>query len=116
MLGMSFVSFLTLFVVGAVVALTYHNVIRYSFLESKDALVGKLIVGWVGAWLGSAVLGHWLWKIENVYLVPAVLGAIATVHLTVLTAKLFGKIASMRLAVTEERREEPRLGRPAVAA
>jgi len=116
MLGMSFVSFLTLFVVGAVVALAYHRVIRYRFLEGKDALVGKLIVGWVGAWLGSAVLGHWLWKIENVYLVPAVLGAIATVHLTVLTAKLFGKIASMRLAVTEERREEPRPGRPAVAA
>ena len=37
---------------GAVVAVAYHNVIRYRFLESNDALIGKLIVGWLGAWLG----------------------------------------------------------------
>lgn len=28
--------------------------------------------------LGSPVLGHWFWKVENVYIVPAILGAIAT--------------------------------------
>jgi uncharacterized membrane protein YeaQ/YmgE (transglycosylase-associated protein family) len=46
-----------------------------------------VIVGWFGAWLGSPVFGHWLWRIENVYVVPSILGAIATVYLTVLTGR-----------------------------
>jgi uncharacterized membrane protein YeaQ/YmgE (transglycosylase-associated protein family) len=116
MLGMSLLSFLILTFIGAVVAAAYHYVIRYRFLEGNDAVVGKLIVGWFGAWLGSPVLGHWLWKVENVYIVPALLGAIVTVHLTVLTGKALAKLASMRPAVTEEKKEEIRPAKPAVAA
>lgn len=117
MLGMSLLSFLILTFIGAVVAVAYHNVIRYRFLEGNDALFGKLIIGWFGAWLGSPILGHWLWKVENVYIVPAILGAIAAIHLTVLTGKAFAKLASMRPAATEEKRkEEIRPGKPAVAA
>ena len=60
MLGMSSLSFLILTLIAAAVAVAYHNVIRYRFLEGYDAFIGKLIVGWLGAWLGSPVLGHWL--------------------------------------------------------
>lgn len=116
MLGMSFLSFLTLTLIGAVVAVAYHYAIRYRFLVGYDALFGKLIVGWFGAWIGSPVLGHWLWKVENVYVVPAILGAIVTIHLTVLTGKALAKIAGMRPAVTEEKKEETRPGKPAIAA
>jgi len=116
MLGMSLLSFLILTFVGAVVAATYHYVIRYRFLDGNDALVGKLIIGWFGAWLGSPVLGHWFWKVENVYIVPALLGAIATVHLATLTWKGLAKLASMRPAVAEEMEEEIRPGKPAIAA
>jgi uncharacterized membrane protein YeaQ/YmgE (transglycosylase-associated protein family) len=116
MLGMSLLSFAVLTLIGAIVAVAYHHVIRYRFLEGNDAVFGKLIVGWIGAWLGSPVFGHWLWRIENVYVVPAILGAIATVHLTILMGKALAKVASMRPAVTEERKEEIRPGRPAVAA
>jgi uncharacterized membrane protein YeaQ/YmgE (transglycosylase-associated protein family) len=116
MLGMSLLSFLILTVIGAVVAATYHYVIRYRFLEGNDAVIGKLIIGWLGAWLGSPVLGHWLWKVENVYIVPALLGAIATIHLTVLTAKALAKFASMRPAATEQKKEEIRPAKPAMAA
>jgi len=116
MLGMSSLSFLTLTFIGAVVAAAYHYVIRYRFLDGNDALVGKLIIGWLGAWLGSPVLGHWLWKVENVYIVPAILGAIATVHMTVLTGKALAKLAVMRPAMTEEKKEEIRPVKPAVAA
>jgi uncharacterized membrane protein YeaQ/YmgE (transglycosylase-associated protein family) len=115
MFGMNFASFLLLFLIGVIVAVAYHNFARYWFIEGNDAVVGKLIVGWVGAWLGSPVLGHWFWRVENVYVVPATLGAIAAVHLTVLTAKSLAKIASMRPAVTEEKKE-PLPSRPAVAA
>jgi len=116
MLGMSLLSFLVLTLIGAVLAVAYHNVVRYRFLEGNDALFGKLIVGWLGAWLGSPVFGHWLWKIENVYLVPAILGAAATIHLTVLTGKSFAKLATMKPATTEDKKEEIRPGKPAVAA
>ncbi|MBZ5719864.1 MAG: hypothetical protein LAO03_05740 [Acidobacteriia bacterium] len=116
MLGMSLLSFLILTLIGAVVAAVYHNVIRYRFLEGNDAFFGKLILGWVGAWLGSPVFGHWLWRIENVYIVPAIFGAIATIHLTVLTGKALAKLASIKPAATEEKKVEIRPGKPAVAA
>ena len=116
MLGMSLLSFLILTFIGAVVAASYHYVIRYRFLEGNDAVIGKLIIGWLGAWLGSPVLGHWLWKVENVYIVPAVLGAIAAIHLVVLTGKVVAKLASLRPVMTEEKREQMPQGKPAVAA
>ena len=116
MLGMSLLSFLILTFIGAVVAAAYHYVFRYRFLEGNDAVIGKLIVGWFGAWLGTPVLGHWLWKVENVYIVPAFLGAIATIHLTILTAKALAEFATMRSALREENKEEIRPAKPAVAA
>lgn len=116
MLGMSLLSFLVLTLIGAVVAVAYDYVIRDRFLVGNDVLFGKLIIGWVGAWIGSPVLGHWLWQVENVYVVPALLGAIATIHLTVLTAKALAKLASMRPAATVEKKEEIRPGKPAIAA
>jgi len=116
MLGMSLLSFLVLTLIGTVVAVAYHHVIRYRFLEGNDALIGKLIIAWFGAWLASPVLGHWLWKIENVYIVPAILGAMTAIHLTVLMGKALTKLASMRPAVVEEKKEEIRIGKPAEAA
>jgi uncharacterized membrane protein YeaQ/YmgE (transglycosylase-associated protein family) len=116
MLGMSFVSFAVLLIIGAVVAVVYHSIARYRFLEGNDALFGKLIVGWFGAWLGSPVIGHWLWKIDNVYVVPAILGAIAAIHLTSLMWKGLAKLAGMRLAAIAEVKPEVRPVKPAAAA
>ena len=115
MLEMSFLSFLVLTFIAAVVAVFYHNVIRYRFLETNDAWFGKLIVGWFGAWLGSPIFGHWFWKVENVYIVPAIVGAVVAVHFVVLTAKVFAKMAMMRPAVTAEKKEEFR-SKAAIAA
>ncbi len=116
MLGMSLLSFLVLTLIGAVIAVAYHHVLRYRFLDGNDALIGKLIVGWFGAWLASPVFGHWLWKVENVYIVPAILGAIAAIHLTVLAGKALAKLASMRPTIAEEKKEDIRIGKPAAAA
>ena len=117
MLGMSSLSFLILTLIGAVVAVAYHYVVRYRFLEGYDALFGKLIVGWFGAWIGSPVLGHWLWKVENVYVVPAILGAIVTIHLTVLTGKALSQ-AGEHAARCDGAKEKEEIGpgKPAVAA
>ena len=104
MLGMSFLSFLVLSVIGAAVACGYHFALRYRFLEGTDALFGKLLIGWVGAWLGSPVLGHWFWKVENVYVAPAMLGAIATIHVKYLAWTALAKLASIRLEAQEMRK------------
>ena len=87
MLGMNFASFLTLLVVGAAVAVTFHWILRYRYWNGFDAFIGEVMLGWLGAWLGSPVLGHWLWNLNGVYIVPAILGAIVAIHLEVLCWK-----------------------------
>lgn len=116
MLGISLISFLVLSLIAAVIAVAYHNVFRYRFLEGNDALFGKLMVGWFGAWLGSPVLGHWLWKVENVYVVPAILGAIAAIHLNVLLWKSLARLVGVRPATITEAKPEIRPVKPAAAA
>ena len=80
MLGMSFVSFLVLLAIGVVVAAVFHFVLRYRVLE----FFGKIAAGWLGGWLGSPVLGHWLFKVGDVYVIPAILGATAAIFFSVL--------------------------------
>ena len=105
--GMNFASFLTLLIVSVVVAAVYHWILRYRFLEGIDSFLAKVAVGWVGGWLDSPVLGHWLWKIQSVYLVPTILGAIASIHLIVLRWKASAKLFGAGLGVVEEIRRRP---------
>jgi uncharacterized membrane protein YeaQ/YmgE (transglycosylase-associated protein family) len=93
---MSFLSFLLLTVIGGIVAGIYYFGLRYRGLEGPAALFGKLMVGWMGAWLGSPVFGHWLWKFENVYIVPAILGAVAGIHMSYLTWMFFSMLLTNR--------------------
>ena len=102
MIGMGFTGFLCLTVIAAIVAAVYHYGLRYRFLEGNDAFFGKLALAWFGGWLGSPILGHWLWKVENVYVVPAVLGAIVAIHLNILGWKALAKIAAQRETTIEE--------------
>ncbi len=104
MLGMNFMAFLVLLAVGTAIALVYHFVFRYRFLEGWDSLVGKIALGWFGAWLGSPVLGHWLWQIEQVYVVPAILGAVIAIHLNVLWWKAFALAVGGRSAPGDQSR------------
>jgi uncharacterized membrane protein YeaQ/YmgE (transglycosylase-associated protein family) len=104
MLGMSFMAFLILLVVGTAIALVYQFALRYRFLEGWDSLFGKIALGWLGAWLGSPVLGHWLWQIEQVYVVPAILGAAIVIHLNVLWWKAFAQAVGSRSAPGDQGR------------
>jgi uncharacterized membrane protein YeaQ/YmgE (transglycosylase-associated protein family) len=96
MIGMSFLSFLILLVIGVIVAAVLHYGFRYRFLEGLDALFAKIAMGWLGAWLGSPVLGHWWIKFENIYVIPAVLGSITAVMLNVVARKALDKIMAGR--------------------
>jgi uncharacterized membrane protein YeaQ/YmgE (transglycosylase-associated protein family) len=75
MIGMKFGAFLTLLILGLIGAIVMHLIIRYRMLKGVDGFFAKWIAGWIGAWLGSPVLGHWWFQIQNIYIIPALVGA-----------------------------------------
>ena len=93
MIGMDFRAFLVLLVAGVIAAYVIHYLVRYRVLEGFDGFLVKVIAGWVGAWLGSPLIGHWFErvKIANVYLIPALLGAFVGAFVVVATAKAMAK-------------------------
>ncbi len=99
MIGMSVLSFLVLLLIAAVVAVVFHYLLRYRLLGGFDSFLGKVAIGWLGGWLGSPVLGHWLFKVEEIYIVPALVGAVAAVFLNILAWKALAKVHSGRVEV-----------------
>ncbi len=99
MIGMSFLSFIVLLAIGVIVAAVFHFGLRYRFLDGLDAVFAKLALGWLGAWLGSPVFGHWSYRIQEVYLIPAVLGSITAVMLNVVAWKAATKAFAGRPTV-----------------
>src|SRR5262249_33750837 len=82
MIGMTFASFLALLVIGAVCALFLDGILRPRLLGKGQDYLCQLIVGWLGAWIGSAVVGHWGGVIPttNVYLLPAIVSSLAAIY------------------------------------
>jgi uncharacterized membrane protein YeaQ/YmgE (transglycosylase-associated protein family) len=75
MIGMTFPTFLTLLFIGFISSIVLHAFVGYRVLPGFDGFLSKWAVAWIGAWLGSPVLGHWGGYIAGVYIVPALLGA-----------------------------------------
>jgi len=96
MIGMNFWAFLVLLVAAVIAAVVLHYLIRYRFLEGIDGFLGKVIAGWVGAWLGSPVLGHWFERVKlaHIYLIPALLGAFAGAFALTATWKARAKVCT----------------------
>jgi len=76
MIGMSFISFMELLGISVVVALVLHYLVKYRNIAGFEGFLGKVIIGWLGAWLGSPVFGHWPARLSfaEVYPIPAFLG------------------------------------------
>jgi len=98
MFGMSFMSFVELLGISVVVALVLHYLLKYRFVEGFEGFLGKVIIGWLGAWQGSPVFGHWPANLSfaNVYPIPAFLGALSLVFSVVL---FFKALSPMGLSV-----------------
>ena len=93
MIGMGFGAFLTLFVISFIAAAVMHNGIRYRFLNGVDGFFSKWIIGWLGAWIASPVLGHWFggFAISGQYIIPAFLGAFSAAFLSSAVCKALAK-------------------------
>lgn len=91
MIGMDFLSFLTLLIIAAVVAGIAHYGLNYYVKSSLDSFFSKVIIAWLGGWLGSPVFGQWFDPLvyQGVYIIPAILGAIAAIILAVDLARTF---------------------------
>jgi uncharacterized membrane protein YeaQ/YmgE (transglycosylase-associated protein family) len=96
LIGMSFSSFLVLLVAAIIAAVVVHYLICYRFTEGLDGFLGKVIVAWAGAWLGSPILGHWFEsiKLAGIYLLPALLGAFVGAFALTATWKARAKIGA----------------------
>jgi|SRR5690242_18899991 len=87
MIGMAFGPFVALLVLGAIAAIVIHLAIGYHMLSRFDGFMVKWIFGWIGGWLGSPVFGHWGYNIQNVYIIPALLGAFSLAFLATAAVK-----------------------------
>ncbi len=69
---MDFDSFVTLLIISVVVSLILHPGLKFSVRAGTGSFIGKVIIGWVGAWLGSPGFGHWPEGLSSaeVYYVP----------------------------------------------
>ena len=79
MVGMDFMSFLILLIISVVVSAILHFGLNHFVIQGLSSFFYKVAIGWVGAWLGSMVLGQW-WEGLNygpVYFAPAILGCLA---------------------------------------
>lgn len=97
MLGMDFLSFLILLVISIVVCAILHYGCKYYVIPGAWSFCSKVVAGWVGAWLGSPVLGHWFDGLKygpegqyQLFFIPAILGSAALVVLVVDVAKTSG--------------------------
>lgn len=99
LLGMHFVPFLTLAVISLIAALFVHYVFRYRVLDGFDGFLWKWVVGWVGAWLGSPVLGDWFHgvSITTVYIIPAFLGAFVGAFVATAVWKAEGSVLRSKM-------------------
>lgn len=91
MIGMDFVSFLILLVISIVVSAVLHFGADSYVRTGWDSFTSKVVIGWIGGWLGSPVFGHWPpgGNYNSVYYIPAILGSIALLILSVDLVKSF---------------------------
>ena len=77
MIGMDFISFLILLIISVVVSAVVHFVFKMCVVEGWRSYISKVCIGWVGAWIGSPVLGYWWFGYGQVYIIPAILSCFA---------------------------------------
>jgi uncharacterized membrane protein YeaQ/YmgE (transglycosylase-associated protein family) len=95
MIGMDFVSFIILLIISIVVSAVLHFILKVYIIPGWWSYFSKVVIGWIGAWLGSPVLGHW-WhglNYDEVYIVPAILGSLAILLFAVDIIKTFATVS-----------------------
>ena len=84
MIGLDFGAFLALLIISAIWSAILHGA-GYKVLPGVEGYFAKVVIGWIGGWIGSPVLGYWGVAMtgSNVHLIPAILGSIAAIFMQV---------------------------------
>ena len=82
---MDFLAFLILLVIALVVAAILHFGFKLYVVQGFTSFLSKVIIAWVGARIGTPILGEWFGGVNygDVYIIPAILGAAAILVLAV---------------------------------
>ena len=86
------ISFIILLVISVIVSAILQIGLKITLRPGPRALVFKSIVGYYGAWWGTTVYGQW-WEglnYQDIYYIPAVLGAFSLVYFTTALLIVFG--------------------------
>jgi len=78
--------------------------------QGVEGFLGKVTLGWLGGWLGSAVFGYWpaSVKLGSIYIVPALLCSVVGVFGVVLVLKITErKHPAGKQVVTGGKRPDP---------
>lgn len=89
---MDFMSFAILLIISAIASAVFHYGLHYYVTPGLGSFFSKIVIGWVGAWLGTLVLGQW-WdglNYGNVYYVPALIGCLAVLIFAVDFVRTWG--------------------------
>jgi len=99
MMGMSFLPFLVLLIISVVISLImfFWTGFRIEGLKCRG-LCPLIVIGWLGGWVGSPVFGHWFSPlcVDNVYVIPAILGAGAAICLYTSEKKFWGQVLAKK--------------------
>lgn len=79
------VSFLILLIIRVVVSAILHYGLNYYVTSGFWSFCSKVVVGWIGAWIGSPVIGNSPHRIPvlnyaDIWIVPAILNANRCAH------------------------------------
>jgi uncharacterized membrane protein YeaQ/YmgE (transglycosylase-associated protein family) len=90
MIGMALGGFITLLVISVLWSAIVHGA-GYRILPGAEGYFAKLIIGWLGGWVGSPVLGYWGGNVPgtNIYMIPAILGSVAAIFISVAIVRAF---------------------------
>ena len=85
-----FLSFLSLLIISVVVSAILHYGVKYYVTPGPWSFCSKVVVGYIGAWLGTPVFGKWWDGISygDVFIIPAILGSLALIVVCVDVAKM----------------------------
>jgi len=72
------IGFLLSLVVGGIIGAIAEAIMGR---EVPGGIIGNIILGFIGAWVGSMLFGNWGWVIQDFAVFPAILGALLVVFL-----------------------------------
>jgi len=78
------ISFIWYLIIGGILGWLAGVILVKDF---PGGIIGNIIAGIVGSWIGSMVLGNWGWRVSDFYVFPALIGAIVLIFIVSLILK-----------------------------